>query len=62
MVVDPERLRTIMPEQAVLNLPEEIKYLFRAQLQEADLVLLNKIDLLTGAEIEGYRISEEFLS
>ncbi len=54
VVVDPERLRTIMPEQADLNLPEVMKYLFRAQLQEADLVLLNKTDLLTCAEIETY--------
>jgi hypothetical protein len=28
--------------------------LFRAQLQEADVVLLNKIDLLSGVEIEAY--------
>jgi hypothetical protein len=54
VVVDPERLRTIMPEGANINLPEEMKYLFRAQLQEADVVLLNKIDLLSGVEIEAY--------
>jgi len=51
VIVDPERLRTIMPEQANINLPEEMKYLFKSQLQEADVVLLNKIDLLTNAEI-----------
>ncbi|MGI6711228.1 MAG: GTP-binding protein [Bacillota bacterium] len=54
VIVDPERLRTIMPEQADINLPEEMKYLFKAQLQEADVVVLNKIDLLTDTEIEAY--------
>ena len=52
VVADPERLRAIMPDEADINLPEEMKYLFRAQLQEADVVLLNKIDLLTGEKIE----------
>jgi Ni2+-binding GTPase involved in maturation of urease and hydrogenase len=54
VIVDPERLRAIMPEQADINLPKEMNYLFRAQLQEADVVVLNKIDLLTDAEIEIY--------
>jgi len=46
-VVDPERLRVIMPEHADLNLPSEMEYLFDAQLKEAEVILLNKIDLLT---------------
>ncbi|NLY38190.1 MAG: GTPase (G3E family) [Firmicutes bacterium] len=54
VIADPERLRTIMPEQADINLPGEMNYLFRAQLQEADVVVLNKIDLLADAEIETY--------
>lgn len=54
VIADPERLRTIIPEQADINLPEEMNYLFRAQLQEADVVVLNKIDLLTDNEIETY--------
>lgn len=54
VIADPERLRAIMPEQADINLPEEMNYLFRAQLQEADVVVLNKIDLLTDAETETY--------
>jgi len=54
VIADPERLRTIMPEQADINLPEEMNYLFRAQLQEADVVVLNKIDLLTDDGIEVY--------
>ncbi|MEN6327558.1 MAG: GTP-binding protein [Syntrophomonas sp.] len=54
VIADPERLRTIMPEQADINLPEEMNYLFRSQLKEADVVVLNKIDLLKENEIEAY--------
>lgn len=49
-VADPERLRVLMPEKADLNLPDEMAYLFDAQLKEAEVILLNKIDLLTQAE------------
>ncbi len=51
-VVDPERLRALMPEHAELHLPPEMLYLFDAQLREAELVLLNKTDLLTPEETE----------
>lgn len=51
-VADPERLRRIMPEHADLHLPEEMDFLFRAQLQEAEVILLNKIDLITKEEAE----------
>ena len=40
VVVDPERLRMIMPERADINLPEELVYLLKLQLEEADLVVL----------------------
>lgn len=48
-VADPERLRSIMPERADLHLPEEMRFLFDAQLKEAELILLNKIDTLDAA-------------
>lgn len=54
VVVDPERLRMIMPEKADINLPEELVYLLKLQLEEADLVVLNKIDLLNEATRERY--------
>ncbi len=54
VIADPERLRTIMPEQADINLPEEMNYLFKSQLKEADVVVLNKIDLLKEDEVETY--------
>lgn len=49
-IVDPERLRMIMPEEARIGLPKEMRFLLDAQLLEADLIVLNKIDLLTPAE------------
>jgi G3E family GTPase len=51
-VVDPERLRMIMPEAAQINLPTEMRFLLEAQMAEADLIVLNKKDLLSGDEIE----------
>lgn len=54
VVVDPERLRMIMPEKADINLPEELVYLLQLQLEEADLVVLNKCDLLSDADVERY--------
>ncbi|WP_165252675.1 GTP-binding protein [Adlercreutzia sp. ZJ304] len=54
VIVDPERLRMIMPEKADINLPEELVYLLQLQLEEADLVVLNKCDLLSEADIQRY--------
>lgn len=51
VVVDPERLRMLLPEKADINLPEELVYLMKLQLEEADLVVLNKTDLLSEVEI-----------
>ena len=55
VVTDPVRLRAIMPEHKDLNLPEEMNFLFRAQLAEADVVVLNKADLLTAEEVENFK-------
>lgn len=54
VIADPERLRMIMPEGADINLPDEMKYLFNAQLLEADAIVLNKIDILSKEEIKGF--------
>lgn len=52
VIIDPERLRMLLPEKADIHLPEELVYLMKLQLEEADLVVLNKIDLLSEEEIE----------
>lgn len=49
-IVDPERLRMILPERANINLPEEMRFLLDAQMAEADLIVLNKIDLIPDEE------------
>lgn len=51
-IVDPERIRMIMPEEADINLPEEMKFLLDAQMAEADLIVLNKIDTISWEEAE----------
>lgn len=50
VVCDPARLRAIMPEHEDINLPQEMNYLFRTQLLEADLIVLNKIDTISDEE------------
>ena len=47
-LIDPERIRMVMPEQADLNLPDELKFLLNAQMAEADLIVLNKIDTISA--------------
>ncbi len=54
VIVDPERLRMVMPEQADINLPQELKFLLEQQVEEGDVVVLNKIDTLSDEEIERY--------
>ncbi len=54
VIVDPERLKLIMPDQEDIHLPEELAYLLQLQLEEADLVVLNKADLLTQEQIDRY--------
>lgn len=49
-IVDPERIRMVMPENAGLNLPDEMKFLLDAQMAEADLIVLNKIDTISEKE------------
>ena len=52
VLVDPERIKLLLPDGEDIHLPEEIKYLMQLQLEEADLIVLNKIDLIDDAEIE----------
>lgn len=51
-LVDPMRLRMLLPGDARrdINLPEEMRFLLNAQLLEADLIVLNKCDLIDEEE------------
>ena len=51
-IVDPERLRMLMEGEGDLNLPAEMRFLLDAQMAEANLIVLNKVDLLSSAEVE----------
>jgi G3E family GTPase len=51
-MVDPDRVRELLLAETESNFPEEVAYLFGKQLEEADILLLNKIDLITGTETE----------
>ncbi len=50
ILVDPKRLAKVMAEDEDRLFPDEINYLFKKQLEEADLLILNKTDLLTAEE------------
>lgn len=52
VMVDPGRLKELMRHNADKTLPDELGYIMETQLAEADLILLNKIDLLSEAEID----------
>ena len=51
-MVDPDRVRELLLEETQTNFPEEVAYLFEKQLEEADVIVLNKIDLIDNAEKE----------
>ncbi len=46
VVVDPKRVKKLMMDKGRSLFPDEINYLFQKQLEEADLIVLNKIDML----------------
>ena len=49
-MVDPDRVRELLLQETETNFPEDVSYLFQKQLEEADIILLNKIDLLDEKE------------
>jgi len=59
ILVDPERLREMLLGEAETIFPEEVAYLFEKQLEEADIIILNKIDLLTKKEKERLLVAIE---
>jgi len=51
VVVDPKKIMQFSGNGALSLYPNEIKYLFNKQIEEADIIVLNKIDLLSQEEL-----------
>lgn len=49
-MVDPDRVRELLLGESESNFPEDVAYLFGKQLEEADIVVLNKVDQLDASE------------
>ena len=43
-MVDPDRVRELLLGESPTTFPEDVRYLFGKQLEEADLIVLNKVD------------------
>lgn len=52
IMVDPERVRELLLGETDTSFPEEVAYLFQKQMEEADIIALNKVDLLSEQETE----------
>ena len=50
ILVDPERVRSLILNETQTDFPEDVAYLFGKQMEEADTIVLNKVDLLTAKE------------
>lgn len=61
IVVDPKRIKRLMTESSQkpcsqIGFTSEINYLFRKQLEEADIIVLNKVDMLDPLEIDSIKL------
>jgi G3E family GTPase len=50
ILVDPDRVRSLILNETQTDFPEDVAYLFGKQMEEADTIVLNKVDLLTEKE------------
>jgi len=50
IMVDPDRVRSLILNETRTDFPEDVAYLFGKQMEEADTIVLNKVDLLTEKE------------
>ena len=55
VLADPTRLAETLAPRAGDLFPESVRYIYRKQLEEADLIVLNKTDLLDDASLAGTR-------
>ncbi len=53
-MVDAQRVRELLLKETATTFPEEVAYLFHKQLEEADIIVLAKSDLLQAEQIERY--------
>ncbi|MFA0753810.1 MAG: hypothetical protein IMHGJWDQ_001589 [Candidatus Fervidibacter sp.] len=52
VLVDPLRVRELVLREIPTRFPEEVAYIFRKQLEEADIIVLNKVDTLAPEEAD----------
>ncbi len=50
IMVAPDRVRSLILNETHTDFPEDVAYLFGKQMEEADTIVLNKVDLLTEKE------------
>jgi G3E family GTPase len=62
VLVDPIRCRDFLSEERKTNFPQEVAYIFRKQIEEADVIAINKIDMLEEKELKEISTSLEKIS
>jgi G3E family GTPase len=62
VLVDPVRARRVMGLDSGGSFSEKVIYIYRKQLEEADLIVINKVDLLPEAQIQelAARLTEDY--
>ncbi|MBT3378233.1 MAG: cobalamin synthesis protein P47K [Lentisphaerae bacterium] len=55
VLADPHRLRQALSKDNDSGFPDNVLYIFRKQLDEADVIVMNKVDLLSPAELDALR-------